>query len=284
MLKGKAAKLGYIITEEEVGTSVPFLDTTVSIIDQTVHVKPYVKPNALYNVPLSTASAHAVHVHSSWPRAQMSTKIKISSKPEDFRNVANQLCSRFQVNHIPVPSIFAAAVSTPEVVVDMLTKVPSVKMHMPGPQPYKQAKAYWFVLPYHSAWQDHIRKALKSLNQDPEVSALHAELWGTDQPPIRAAWKNSSPHLEAKLRTATADIVTQAAKIEAVVASIVQPVTRITGTDSRRPPPLELPPRQEEGAAEAAVVVARPSGPHTITFVQKKSSTPRKAIRHKFKW
>ena len=280
ILQGKAKKLGYIIKEEEVGTSVPFLDTTVSIVDQTVVVEPFVKPNAIYNVPLCRSSGHAAHVHDSWPQAQIANKVKISRNPAHVAAVATQLSNRFTCNHLPVPPIFSRASLAPTSIINKFTKEPRVTLKIEqtslsqdpdtsGRKRQKIPAAYWFVLPYHPAWERQIRTALKNLNDDPEVRSLHDELWGFQQPPLRAAWKNTSSHLESRIRTATADII-----------------LRTTESD-------QLLPRKAVGAAEAAVVVASPCGP-TVPIIEDASvfsflprrdpGTPRKAIRHKFKW
>ena len=176
-MKRLALKTGWVLKLEEHGSSVPFLDASVSIEKGRISTQPYIKPNAAFNVPLCPTSGQAPHVHLTWPRARLSNLLKLAADAKGRDLARSTFWSKFDANCIPVlPSLSETSGQT---------KAGQVRAGT-------DRRTLWLPLPYHPVWSRKITSTVARLNNEPMQKSLYQAAYSSSRQMrnIRIAWKN----------------------------------------------------------------------------------------------
>ena len=171
---------GYFrILAEEVGTTVQYVDTEVTISAGRILVKPYWEKTSL-RIPLDITSAHPNHIHFSWPRAIARRLDGISSSSTHALEACATLVQRFK-NHLADPRI-----------VDIVTR--SVPWRVPSAERTKSSAEMWLVLGFPPIGASYVARAAQQFFQDPLMRSLLRDAFGRDVQ-IALGWKRSLPSL-----------------------------------------------------------------------------------------
>ena len=197
-MKRLALKTGWVLKLEEHGSSVPFLDASVSIEKGRICTQPYIKPNAAFNVPLCPTSGQAPHVHLTWPRARLSNLLKLAADAKGRDLARSTFWSKFDANCIPV--------------------LPSLLENSGQAAPVRSRtgtdrQTLWLPLPYHPVWSRKITSTVARLNNEPMQQALYQTAYASSKskprpmPYIRIAWKNGGDQHMSLIKKAARHVV-----------------------------------------------------------------------------
>jgi hypothetical protein len=123
-----------------------------------------------------------------WPMAQLRTAEKIEGSAT---RAAQAMVTKFYANCLPAPNIATEVASGQPL---------QHKHRSPIVKSITKSRNLWVPIPYHPLVTAAISHSLKSISDEPDTKARWFAVFGSAMPTLRAAWKNSAPHLEQQVR------------------------------------------------------------------------------------
>ena len=174
-------------------TDIRYLQLTIGI-DRKAHkfwCAPTYKESSL-GMPLSHRSCQPMHVHMSWPAAQISGLGGLTTTAEGAEHAKSTFIEKF-VSHYSSPAI-----------VDIIRRTDPYK----GSKTEKKNKdqdggmsKLWLVCGYHPSWRRAITSAVKDFEAQTWWQALWGEAFGSlyRKARIQVSWKNVLPNLAQRI-------------------------------------------------------------------------------------
>lgn len=230
--KRRAARVGYVVTPNEVGSSVPFLNATVQVVDKKLKISPYTKPGWHLSIPLCRTSAHQSHVHDSWPIASANSMTCLTSSLEEKLVTLQKFVSKFVQNSMTPPSRLLALLEKVREQIRLGAdeakvarsslesfncfsllmidsdddaddgRVQACKMIANSQN--RKPSILWVPLPFNIAWTKRLNVALSKFLADPWMSIHYRSASeGQEMPRLRFAWQLSDKNHEQTVRKIT---------------------------------------------------------------------------------
>jgi len=175
-----------LVCDEINSHEIHFLDVRIFRSGRRFGTEMAFKPTNL-GIPLSTQSAHPVHVHVSWPVARIRSIARLSSSRCVAEKAKQILISRF------------TAFGTPQCIIDKIVATD------PWGSPRRQQRCdnsdvLWFPVRFHPGWCQHVQRAIGMFCRDKDAKLLWQYAFGKEMPAMRPAWYNGLPQLSALTR------------------------------------------------------------------------------------
>ena len=202
-LKGLQARSGFytVEIEEFSKVSVPMLNVLVEIDDGKLRTDHYSKPTSVESIPLCTSSMHAPGVHSSWPKAYLSSILSLCDSVAKKNRLKRTFLNSFKNNGVTVPSLSSTC---RKVVV-----------------PEQSSEDIWLPLPYHPLLRVALTRAVIKVNSSELSLAAYSSAYGglRQQPRIRIAWRNAFPPNWRRVRVSNAKVLKKSGDVRAIVVA-----------------------------------------------------------------
>lgn len=171
------------------------LQLHVSVDGRKLRAAPRLKPNM--GPTLCRSSAHAPHVHSSWPVAMMQSIRTLCTDPRYIRPAQLDFVGRFKDSFAPdwVVNRLEESVRSPHRAPRRETSrvMPRCKPNEPHP--------WWCVLGFHLAWRfARFLGVFRRFTQEPMWNRCLVVSLGCQPMQIRMSWGNNVPNLCARTR------------------------------------------------------------------------------------
>ena len=198
LLSLRAAPLFTIVQDGSGSRSVDFLSVHVVANDRGIVCTSPVLKNG--GAPLSVSSAHPSAIHLKWPRGYLNSLCYQCSSLETYKKVVGEFVKRF-TDYFESPERVAGIVD-------------GAFSHSKRSEPVgvsdPRRRPWWFVLPYHSLWENSaVGGMILRFCDCPLMREAWREAWhdlpGAEPPCVRVAWKVTDRRLmtvlDSKLRT-----------------------------------------------------------------------------------
>ena len=191
-----ARRAGYykVELEDVSGHLARYLDISIVRAGGTYTIRPFFKETTLNSTPLSVSSAHAPHVHGSWPLAVMRGLADKSSDDSILRKAKQTMIDRFVKFH-HCPRVISRL---REYNFDCLPASHVSVRKRPG----VQSQIIWLPLAFHPVLYQCIKGTVRRYLADPTNRFLLETAFGKDTADlkIQAAWYNGAKPLAFLLR------------------------------------------------------------------------------------
>ena len=176
----------FVLKIEDVSTvQIRYLDLVLRRELDSIISLPHLKDPALSR-RLSRLSAHAIGIHSAWPKMMLNRIEALSSSSEAKCEYRIELTKRLMHDGCLIPTVSTFS-----------RKVSAVLGARPTPT------NLWLSVGYHPWWYKHVRKMVGRINRDPALrSLLCASSHSFNNPVVRVAWKNMLPSVDRLLSPA----------------------------------------------------------------------------------